>query len=74
MIDIADIIIHVRQDLLSEQLERIEKEVSVLEGVTSVNFSHEIRHRLTVVYDPLVTTSNRILSLVKQSDKNAILL
>ena len=74
MIDIADIIIHVHQDLLSEQLERIEKEVSVLEGVTSVKFSHEIRHRLTVVYDPLVITSNRILSLVKQSDKNAILL
>jgi hypothetical protein len=74
MIDIADIIIHVRQDLLAEQLERIEKEVSVLEGVTSVYFSHEIRHRLTVVYDPLVINTNRILSLVKQSDKNAILL
>jgi orotate phosphoribosyltransferase-like protein len=74
MIDIADIVIHVHKNLLSEHLERIEEEVSALEGVISVNFSHQIKHRLTVVFDPMVTTSKRFLNLVKQWDKNAFLL
>ena len=74
MIDIADIVIHVHKNLLSEHLERIEEEVSALVGVISVTFSHEIKHRLTVVFDPMVTTSKRFLNLVKQWDKNAFLL
>lgn len=68
----ADIkMIHLHQDLLTVQRERLEKEVSVFDGVTLARFSYSLKHWLVVVYDADSINANTILNRVRQWDRNA---
>jgi len=69
--NIADILIHVHPELSVEQRTKVEEEVSSQDGVISVHFSPEHQHELTVAYNPQSITSQAILSLVRQWDKDA---
>lgn len=71
MSDIADIMIYVHPGLLSTKRNRIEEDVSELEGVLSVVFDYESPHELTVVFSPLSISSNTILNRVRRWDENA---
>lgn len=70
--NIAEMTIHIHQDLLPMHKERLEEEVSVLEGVTGVRFNIKIKHWLSVAYDSESITAKMILNQVKQWDKDAV--
>lgn len=72
MTDIADIMIHVHQNLLSVHRVRLEEEVSVLGGVISACFSKDNTHELTVIYSTDSIDSSTILHRVRQWDKDAV--
>ena len=71
--DITDIMIHVHPQLSVEQRAKVEDEVSNQDGVISVCFSTEHQHELTVAYNPKSITSEAILNLVRQWDKEAVM-
>jgi len=71
--NIADILIHVHPELSVEQRTKVEEEVSNQDGVISVHFSPEHLHELTVAYNPQSITSQVILKLVRQWDKDAVM-
>ena len=70
--NIAEMTIHIHQDLLPVHQEKLEEEVRVLEGVTAAGFNYRIKHWLSVVYDSESITAKMILNLVRQWDKNAV--
>ena len=70
--NIAEMTIHISQDLQPMHKERLEEEVRVLEGVTGASFNIRIKHWLSVVYDSESITAKMILNLVRQWDKNAV--
>jgi len=70
--NIADMTIHIPQDLLPVHQERLEDEVRVLEGVTAANFNYKIKHWLRVAYDSESITAKKVLKRVRQWDKDAV--
>jgi hypothetical protein len=72
MTDIAVITIHIHPDLPAGDRERLEQEVSIFDGVTLARFNHKVKHWLSVVYDSDSITAWKILTRVKQWDKNAV--
>ena len=68
----SDMTIHITQDLLPANQEKIEEEVRVLEGVTAAHFNYEMKHWLNVLYDPESITPRMILNRVRQWDEDAV--
>jgi len=71
--NIADILIHIHPELSVEQRTKVEEDVSNQNGVVSVHFSPEHQHELTIAYDPQSITSETILNIVRQWDKDAVM-
>lgn len=71
--NIADMTIHIHQDLLPVHRERLEKEIRVFDGVTLARFSRSIKHGLFVIYDSESISSIKILRRVRQWDKSAVI-
>ena len=69
--NIAEMTIHIHQDLLPVHQEKLEDEVRVLEGVTTAEFNYRIKHWLSVAYDSETITPRKVLNLVRQWDKDA---
>ena len=68
----SDMTIHITQDLLPANQEKIEEEVRVLEGVTAAHLNYEMKHWLNVLYDPESITPRMILNRVRQWDEDAV--
>lgn len=68
----ADMTIHITQDLLPLNQEKLEDEIRVLEGVTAARFNYKMKHWLNVLYDPEAINPRTILKRVKQWDEDAI--
>lgn len=70
--NIADMTIHIPQDLHPDSQVRLEGELRELEGVSVTRFNYRIRNWLTVVYDPESTNPENTLKQVRQRDRNAV--
>ena len=70
--NIIDITIHLPKDLDPVHQERLEDEVRVLEGVKAARFNYNMKHWLSVIYDPESITSWKILNQVRQWDQDAV--
>ena len=70
--DYSDMTIHITQDLLPTNQEKLEEEIRVLEGVTAARFNYEIKHWLNVLYDPETINPRTILKQAKQWDEDAV--
>jgi len=70
--NIADMTIHIPQDLHPVNQERLEDELRELEGVSAAHFNYRIKNWLMVVYEPESTNPRNILNQVRQWDKNAV--
>jgi len=68
----ADMTIHITQELLPANQERLEEEIRVLEGVTAARFNNKINHWLNVLYDPEAISPRKILKQVRQWDEDAV--
>jgi len=71
--NITDILIHIHPDLSAEQRTQVEDFVSNQDAVVSVHFSPEHQHEMTVAYNPESISSETILGLVRQWDKDAMM-
>ena len=70
--DYSDMTIHITQDLLPGNQEKLEEEIRVLEGVTAARFNYETKHWLNVLYDPETINPRTILKQAKQWDEDAV--
>ena len=70
--NIADMNIHIRKELLPVNKERLQDEIRVLEGVTAARFNSKMNNWLNVLYDPQVISSMLILKQARQWDEEAI--
>ena len=69
-----DIVVHV-DELLDEQNRlRVEHAVKKATGVERAHFNSERHHLLVIGYDPALTSSAKILKLVKQQQLHAQLI
>lgn len=70
--NIADMTIHIPQDLLPVHQERLEDELRVLEGVTAAYFNYRLKRWLRVAYKSESISAMKVLNRVRQWDKNAV--
>ena len=68
----SDMTIHITQDLLPTNQEKLEEDVRVIEGVMGARFNYENQHWLNVLYDPASITPSKILNRVRQWDEDAV--
>ncbi len=73
-IEIADVTIHIDNNLDAEARAALEDELRAMEGVVSVRVSEKTSHLVVVGYNPQLTTSKDILATVTAKDGNAELL
>ena len=69
--NIVDMTIHIHNDLLPAQREKLEKEIRVFDGVTLVRCSSKINYGMFVIYDSESISAGKNLNRVRQWDKNA---
>ncbi len=70
----SDIVIHIDEELDDEHIHRIERELSMRDGVLSACVHEDRRHLMVVDYDPDGVRSADILSQVKASGLHAELI
>ena len=68
----SDMTIHITQELLPANQEKLEEEFRVLEGVTAARFNYAMKHWFNVLYDPESITPWEILKRVRQLDEDAV--
>ncbi len=69
--NMADIVIHVRPGLSTDEREKLEDGLRQYHGVSSIHFSPEQAHLLTAVYDSDVTSSTEILTHIGERGVDA---
>ena len=69
--NLADVILHIDEDLDNEQRETIEDSLRALDGVVSVHNSDKTPHLTIVQYDPAVMDSQKILKRVTNQGAHA---
>ena len=70
-IDVADITLHIDENLDAEQRGTIEESLRALDGVVSVHNSDRAAHLTVIGYNPSVTDSQRILKRVTDQGAHA---
>ena len=70
-IDVADITLHIDENLDAEQRSTIEESLRALDGVVSVHNSDRAAHLTVIGYNPSVTDSQRILKRVTDQGAHA---
>jgi hypothetical protein len=70
-IDVADITLHIDENLDAEQRGTIEESLRALDGVVSVHNSDRAAHLTVIGYIPSVTDSQRILKRVTDQGAHA---
>ena len=73
-INLADITLHIDENLSAEQRGTIEESLRALDGVVSVHNSDKAPHLTVVEYDPSVMDSQRVLKRVTDQGAHAQLL
>ena len=71
--DIVDIMIHVHPALSAEQRAKIEDALIASRGVVAATFSHGHPHELIVAYDPEAAHAAQLLQVVREWDKEAVM-
>jgi hypothetical protein len=72
-IQLADVTVHIDEDVSDEQRVRIENALRALDGVVSVHMPSDKRHLIVVEYDAEVNHSQEILRCVRQERVHAVL-
>ena len=70
-INLADITLHIDEDLSAEQRGTIEESLRALDGVVSVHNSDKAPHLTVIEYNPSVMDSQRILRRVTDQGVHA---
>ena len=70
-INLADISLHIDENLSAEQRGMVEESLRALDGVVSVHNSDKTPHLVVVEYDPSVMDSQRILNRVTAQGAHA---
>jgi len=70
-INLADLSLHINEDLSAEQRSTIEESLRALDGVVSVHNSEKTPHLMVVEYDPSVMDSQKILNRVTDQGAHA---
>ena len=70
-INLADITLHIDEDLSAEQRGTIEESLRALDRVVSVHNSDKVPHLTVIEYDPSVMDSQRILKRVTDQGAHA---
>ena len=63
-IDLADVTLHIDQTLNAEQLERLESEYRLRDGVISVHVNPDKPHLLLVEYNPKAIRARDLLDIL----------
>jgi hypothetical protein len=71
MIDLADVTVHIDEDLSAEQRGAIEASLRSFDGVVSVHNGDRSPHLTVVEYDPRRVDSQAILKRVKEQGAHA---
>ncbi|MGB5258984.1 MAG: ATP-binding protein [Gammaproteobacteria bacterium] len=69
-----DIIVHVDEALDEQNRQRIEHAMLKVTGIQRARFNNKRQHLLIIGYDPALTSSSKILKLVKQQRLSAQLI
>jgi cell division protein FtsX len=68
-INLADVTLHIDENLSAEQRGTVEESLRALDGVVSIHNSDKTPHLIVIEYNPAVMDSQRILKRV--TDQNA---
>ena len=63
-IDLADVTLHIDQTLQGEELEKLESEYRLREGVVSVRINPDRPHLLLVEYNPKILQARDLLDIL----------
>ncbi|TNF98568.1 MAG: ATP-binding protein [Gammaproteobacteria bacterium] len=69
--NLTDVLLHIDEDLSTEQRETIEESLRALDGVVSVHNSDKTPHLTIVEYDTAVMDSQKILKRVTNQGAHA---
>ena len=70
-INLADVTLHIDENLSAEQRGTIEESLRALDGVVSIHNSDKTPHLIIIEYNPAVMDSQRILKRVTDQNANA---
>lgn len=70
-IEVADVTIHIDNNLDAEDRALLEDELRAMNGVISVRISEKTSHLVVVGYNPQLTSSQAILATVTAKDGHA---
>lgn len=65
-IHLADVTLHVAQNLNAEELERLESAIREKDGVVSVHINPEKTHLIVVEYNPKAVHSKELVDILHQ--------
>ena len=70
-IQLADVTVHIDENVSDEHRSRIENALRALDGVVSVHMPLDKRHLVVVEYDPQANDSQNILRCVREESVHA---
>ena len=68
---VADVVLHIDESLITEQLEVIENHIHEMEGVLSACHRQETPHLISVTFDPEYVASHEILDKIAKDGYHA---